>query len=100
MSLVALLQFNKEFKTSNVLKISSIHLMLTISKANYEKQKEKHLQEFPGGPVVRTQGFHCRSLGSIPGQGTKIPASHKVQTEKKKKKKKIEKHLLLISNSW
>ena len=28
-------------------------------------------QEYPGGPVVRTQGFHCCGLGSIPGQGTK-----------------------------
>ena len=29
--------------------------------------------EFPGGPVVRTQCFHYCGLGSIPGQGTKIP---------------------------
>ena len=26
--------------------------------------------EFPGGPVVRTLGFHCYGPGSIPGQGT------------------------------
>ena len=30
------------------------------------------LWDFPGGPVVRTQHFHCWSLGSIPAQGTKI----------------------------
>ena len=30
-------------------------------------------REFPGSPVVRTQHFHCWSLGSIPGWGTKIP---------------------------
>ena len=30
-------------------------------------------REFPGGPVVRTPRSHCRGLGSIPGQGTKIP---------------------------
>ena len=30
-------------------------------------------QEFPGGPVVRTQCVHCYGMGSIPGQGTKIP---------------------------
>ena len=30
-------------------------------------------REFPGGPVVRTQHFHCCDTGSIPGQGTKIP---------------------------
>ena len=29
--------------------------------------------EFPGGPVVRTQYFHCCGLGSIPGWETKIP---------------------------
>ena len=28
--------------------------------------------EFPGGPVVRTQCFHCWDLGLIPGQGAKI----------------------------
>ena len=28
--------------------------------------------KFPEGPVVRTQRFHCRGLGSIPGQRTKI----------------------------
>ena len=32
--------------------------------------------ELPGGPVARTWHFHCRGLGSIPGQGTKtlLPA--------------------------
>ena len=29
--------------------------------------------KFPGGLVVRPQRFHCPGLGSIPGQGTKIP---------------------------
>ena len=28
--------------------------------------------KYPGGPVVRTQCFHCWGLGSIPGEGTKI----------------------------
>ena len=28
---------------------------------------------FPGVPVVRTQCFHCREMGSIPGWGFKIP---------------------------
>ena len=27
----------------------------------------------PGGPVVRTRGFHCLSPGSVSGQETKIP---------------------------
>ena len=29
--------------------------------------------KIPGGTVVRTQSFYCHGLGSIPGQGTKIP---------------------------
>ena len=28
---------------------------------------------FPGGPVLKTLQFHCRSQSSIPDQGTKIP---------------------------
>ena len=27
---------------------------------------------FPGGPVARTQHFHCWDMGLIPGQGAKI----------------------------
>ena len=34
----------------------------------------KHIRnfplDFPGGPVIKTPGFHCRGF---PGQGTKIP---------------------------
>ena len=33
--------------------------------------------EFPGGPVVRTQHFHCPGSGSIPGRGTKIPKAER-----------------------
>ena len=36
------------------------------------KHKNRQWGEFPGGPVVRIQCFHCVGLGSIPGQGTKI----------------------------
>ena len=28
--------------------------------------------DLPGGPVVKTPCFHCRGIGSVPGQGTKI----------------------------
>ena len=41
-------------------------------------------REFPGGPVVRTQHFHGRRPGSIPGRRTKIPQT--VWHGKKKKK--------------
>ena len=30
------------------------------------------LQDFPGGPVVKTLHSHFGGQGSIPGQGTKI----------------------------
>ena len=42
------------------------------------------MREFPGGPAVRTWCFHCGSLGSVPGWGTKI-----LQAMRKKKEKKI-----------
>ena len=29
----------------------------------------------PGSPVVETLQFHCKSQGSIPGQGAKIPCA-------------------------
>ena len=37
------------------------------------KNKVCWLWEFSGGPVARTQPFHCRGLSSIPGWGTEIP---------------------------
>ena len=36
-------------------------------------KKECQQREFLGGPVLRTWRSHCCGLGSIPGQGTKIP---------------------------
>ena len=39
--------------------------------------------EFPSGPVVRHRAFSVVGLGSIPGQGTKIPKA--MQPGKKKK---------------
>ena len=40
---------------------------------SFSQVKSTQVREFPGGPVVKTQRFHCGDLGSIPGQGTKIP---------------------------
>ena len=37
-------------------------------KTNYFKVH----RNFPGGPVVRTQHFHCQGPGSIPAWGTKV----------------------------
>ena len=30
-------------------------------------------RDFPGGPVVKNQPYNAGNVGSIPGQGTKIP---------------------------
>ena len=30
-------------------------------------------RDFPGGPVVKNPPFNAGDVGSIPGQGTKIP---------------------------
>ena len=44
-------------------------------------------RDFPGGPVAKTLGFHCRGPGLIPGQETQI--LHAAWHSRKKKKKKI-----------
>ena len=44
--------------------------------------------KFPGGPVLRTQHFHCRGPGSIPGRGTKILQA--MLCRKKERKKGME----------
>ena len=45
--------------------VAELSSMMPLRKSMY--------REFPGSPMVRTQGFHCHGPGSIPGQGTKIP---------------------------
>lgn len=49
------------------------------------------MRELPGGPVLRIQCFHCRGMGSVPGWGTKDPASCLTQQKKKKKRKMVQK---------
>ena len=51
--------------------------------------------EFPGSPVVRTQGFHAGGPGSIPGRGAKI-----LQAEWCSQKKKGMKHWHLLQHRW
>ena len=41
--------------------------------------------ELSDGVVVRIPGFHCRGLGSIPGQGTEMPQAERGGQKKKKK---------------
>ena len=41
-------------------------------------------RDFPAGPLVKILCFNARDVGSIPGQGTKIP--HALQAKKSKYK--------------
>ena len=56
---------------------------------NIKQNYEAKMLDFSGHPVVKTLCFHCRGLGLIPGQGTKIPHAtwHNPKEEKKKKTK-------------
>ena len=50
--------------------------------------------DFPGGPVVNTLPFNAGGVGSIPGQGTKIPQatwhSQKQYTTKQAQQTKVQ----------
>ena len=52
------------------------------------KIKKANSREVPGGLVVRIPGFHCRSRGSVPGQGTEIPQASRHSQNKNQKTKK------------
>ena len=45
--------------------------------------KNVMLWEFPGGLVVKIPGFHCHSLGSVPGRGTEILQAARCGQKKK-----------------
>ena len=40
---------------------------------NFMKRHKNSTEVIPGSPMVRTPSCHCRSPGSVPGWGTKIP---------------------------
>ena len=47
------------------------------------------LWDFPGGPVIRTQCFHCRVLGLILGRGIKILQAVRHSQRKRKNVKEL-----------
>ena len=62
------------------------------------------LWDFPGGPVIRTQCFHCRVLVLILGRGIKILQAVRHSQRKRKNVKELlwcpqwkGKHLLLVA---
>ena len=58
---------------------------LKLCEQSVEHIKEENSQEFPDSPVVRTQHFHCKGLGSTPGQEPKILEATEHSQEKKNK---------------
>ena len=56
--------------------------------------------EFPGNPVVGTPCFHCRSTGSIPGLGTKIPHAKTKQNKTPNKINNIQNKTHLLQNAF
>ena len=51
--------------------------------------------EFPGGPRVGTEGFHCWGPGSLPGQGTEV-----LQATRHSQKKSAVPERPLSPGSW
>ena len=50
--------------------------------------KRSHFWDYPGGPVVKTPPSNAGGVGSIPGQGTKVPHAAGCGQKSLKKKKK------------
>ena len=48
----------------------------------------QHLRDFPGGPVVKNLPCNAEVVGSLLGQGTKIPQIGQCGKKKKKMEKK------------
>ena len=49
------------------------HIILYISYTSIKKKKRERERDFPGGPMVKKPPSNAGDVGSIPGQGTKIP---------------------------
>ena len=73
----------REFVMDREVWCASIHGVANSRKwlSDWTELKIGNSWEFPGSPVVRTPWFHCRGLGSFPGQG---PASCMVWPGKKR----------------
>ena len=54
-------------------KLFTLHLFSIIQILNYVHFSKRLLRDFPGGPMVKNPPFNAGDVGSIPGQGTKIP---------------------------
>lgn len=50
---------------------------------------KSHIWDWPGGPVVRTLGVHCKGRGFSAGQVVKSPPAAQCDQKKKRKKSSI-----------
>ena len=63
--------------------------ILNIATFNYQKALKSNWGDFPGGPGVKTPGFHTKGPGLIHGWGTKTPCATKCGQKTKKQQLKI-----------
>ena len=66
---------------------SSVNIKYTIKFIELYTLKRVNSREFPGGPVVSTQHFHCKGMGSISGWGTEIPHASQYSQENEERKR-------------
>ena len=52
---------------------SSVHGILQALYSNINLKVKKKVSNIPGGPVIKNPPCNAGDVGSIPGQGTKIP---------------------------
>ena len=55
----------------------------------YKIVKKAKFRDFPGGPVVKTSPSNAGGVGSIPGQGAKIPHASGLKSENIQNKSNI-----------
>ena len=76
--------FLAEFLLYSVIRIKQLyHVQYLFKMIRTTNSAKLCIRDFPRGPVVKTPGFHCRGLGSIPGQGTEMPHCCVAQPKKK-----------------
>ena len=63
-------------------------------------KKKKKRKDFPGDPVVETSPSSAGSVGSIPGQGTKIPHAFQPENQSMKQKQYCKKFNKDLKNGW
>ena len=85
---------NKKWALENIFKNHRWNQKTEALKDNVEETfqevewKGKRVRDCPGGPVVKTPSFPTGNVGSIPGQGPKIPSAMWCSQKKKQRCRK------------